>query len=186
MSNREKILESAIKIFLEFGFNGASVAKIVKGSGLSNGTVFHYFKNKDELINSAYFYAKVTIATYIQENMDFSESHKNTLFSYWKSYIKWGYENKELMRFFINFSGSTNIKSSTVEEASKHFDFFAEVFRNAVEDGAIIYEDINYLMIYTMGAANSTITFLNIMPDKYTDEFLESSFKMYWRSVVNI
>ena len=186
MTNKEKILLAAVKIFLEFGFNGASVAKIVKESGLSNGSVFHYFKNKDELINSAYFYAKTTIADYLSENMTITDSPKDTLYSYWKCYLKWGLENSKLVKFFINFSGSSNIQSSTVEEASKHFEFLEEVFSLAINKGAIVKEDVDYLMILTMGAANSTISYLSYKPDRLNNEFIDSSFKMFWRSIVNI
>lgn len=186
MNNRELILESAIKIFLEYGFNGASVSKIIKESGLSNGTVFHYFKNKDELINSAYYYAKVTIAEYLKDNMSISQSHKASLFSYWKCYIRWALDNRNLVKFYMNFTDSQNINPSTAEDAARHFDFIENIFTNAIDEGVIINDDVTYLMIYTLGAANSTITYLLLFPNKIGDEFIESSFKMYWRSVVNI
>ncbi|MFI3114893.1 MAG: TetR/AcrR family transcriptional regulator [Clostridia bacterium] len=49
---RELILNSAIEIFLEKGFENTTVTEIARHSGIGKGTVYEYFKSKDELILS--------------------------------------------------------------------------------------------------------------------------------------
>ncbi|WP_373897596.1 TetR/AcrR family transcriptional regulator [Haloimpatiens sp. FM7315] len=52
VENRENdILNAAIKIFSERGYNAARTCDIAKEAGVSEGTVFRYFKNKDELLH---------------------------------------------------------------------------------------------------------------------------------------
>ncbi len=46
---REKILESAIVTFRENGFKKASIKKIAERIGLSNASIYRYFKNKEEI-----------------------------------------------------------------------------------------------------------------------------------------
>ncbi len=48
-SVRNKILESAKKEFLEYGYQGASLRTIAKHSGLSKGALYCYFKNKEDI-----------------------------------------------------------------------------------------------------------------------------------------
>ena len=47
---RERILEAAIKIFAEKGFFGAKVAEIAREAGVADGTIYLYFKSKDDLL----------------------------------------------------------------------------------------------------------------------------------------
>jgi AcrR family transcriptional regulator len=46
---RERILAVASELFLDQGVESASVAEICKRSGVSNGSFFHHFPNKEEL-----------------------------------------------------------------------------------------------------------------------------------------
>ncbi|RZT21066.1 TetR/AcrR family transcriptional regulator [Fictibacillus sp. BK138] len=52
---REKILQQAIILFAEQGYESTTIAKVAKASGVSFGSVFTYFENKDQL-----FYHAVT------------------------------------------------------------------------------------------------------------------------------
>jgi len=45
------IFDSAIKIIKEKGFHRARIADIAKEAGISYGLVYHYFKNKEDLLN---------------------------------------------------------------------------------------------------------------------------------------
>lgn len=51
--NRRRILEAASKLFREKGFDGVSVATIMKSAGLTHGAFYGYFASKDELAAQA-------------------------------------------------------------------------------------------------------------------------------------
>lgn len=48
-AKRRQIVEGARQVFLARGFDAASMADIAKASGVSKGTLYVYFKDKDEL-----------------------------------------------------------------------------------------------------------------------------------------
>ncbi|WDU65629.1 TetR/AcrR family transcriptional regulator [Pseudomonas poae] len=48
-AKREAIVEAAAQVFLEFGFDGASMAQIATRVGGSKGTLYGYFSSKEEL-----------------------------------------------------------------------------------------------------------------------------------------
>src|SRR5262245_21809153 len=50
---RKKILEAARTLFLEKGYEGASVDDICKAAKLTKGSFFHYFDSKDEVCEAA-------------------------------------------------------------------------------------------------------------------------------------
>jgi TetR/AcrR family transcriptional repressor of nem operon len=51
--NRRRIVETASKLFREKGFDGVSVADIMKSAGLTHGAFYGYFASKDELAAQA-------------------------------------------------------------------------------------------------------------------------------------
>ena len=51
---RERILHAAEKIFARSGFYNARVAEIAKDAGVADGTIYLYFKSKDDLLISLF------------------------------------------------------------------------------------------------------------------------------------
>jgi TetR/AcrR family transcriptional repressor of bet genes len=47
---RHQLINAAISVIHEEGFNHATVARIARRAGVSSGMVHHYFKDKDELL----------------------------------------------------------------------------------------------------------------------------------------
>ena len=50
-----QILDGARKVFLELGFDGASVGDIVRAAGISKGTLYAYFPSKEKLFETLMF-----------------------------------------------------------------------------------------------------------------------------------
>jgi TetR/AcrR family transcriptional regulator, transcriptional repressor of aconitase len=48
-SRRAQILAGARRTFARYGYNGATVARLEKATGLSRGAIFHYFDDKEGL-----------------------------------------------------------------------------------------------------------------------------------------
>ncbi|MFB4471906.1 TetR/AcrR family transcriptional regulator, partial [Oceanobacillus caeni] len=52
-NNRPKyyqIIDAAVKVFAENGFHGSQVSKIAKAAGVADGTIYLYFKNKEDIL----------------------------------------------------------------------------------------------------------------------------------------
>lgn len=54
VDKRELILAAAVKTFAEKGFHGTRVADIANEAGIAYGLIYHYFKNKEEILNSIF------------------------------------------------------------------------------------------------------------------------------------
>lgn len=51
---RDRILRAAVRIFAKKGFYGARVSEIAKAARIADGTVYLYFKSKDEILLSLF------------------------------------------------------------------------------------------------------------------------------------
>lgn len=50
MSRKKNILDAAIQLFAEKGYNGTATSEIVKKAGVAQGTLFYHFHNKEEML----------------------------------------------------------------------------------------------------------------------------------------
>lgn len=50
----EMILDAAEKVIAENGFHGSQVSKIAKEAGVADGTIYLYFKNKEDILISLF------------------------------------------------------------------------------------------------------------------------------------
>ncbi len=51
---RVLILEAAISVFARMGYHGARVSDIAREAGIAYGLVYHYFKNKEEILRTIF------------------------------------------------------------------------------------------------------------------------------------
>ena len=51
---RERILDAAVKVFAAEGFYNAKVSQIAQAAGVADGTIYLYFKSKDDLLISLF------------------------------------------------------------------------------------------------------------------------------------
>src|ERR1700678_386443 len=51
-SKRRQILDGAGKVFMELGFDGASMGEIARAAGVSKGTLYVYFADKNRLFQA--------------------------------------------------------------------------------------------------------------------------------------
>lgn len=58
VEKRTAILNATLDLISEHGFHGAPISKIAKQSGVSAGIIYHYFADKDDLIQALYVHIK--------------------------------------------------------------------------------------------------------------------------------
>ncbi|EOW6614305.1 TetR/AcrR family transcriptional regulator [Vibrio fluvialis] len=82
--SKERIVESASKLFRERGFEKVSVSEIMKDAGMTHGGFYRHFSSKDELMEEACNYAfDKTQASFSEMGLEcalnqyLSESHMN-------------------------------------------------------------------------------------------------------------
>lgn len=136
MSKKDDIILAAIREFGEFGYDAASVNRIIKASKTSKGTFYHYFKDKKELyftiaetsaeIKREYF---MRLAADLKGGGDFFEALKARL----KAGAVFMMENRDVYRFGVRFAREQGEAGSECYEK-----FVAETgnaFRKMIEAG---------------------------------------------------
>lgn len=64
------ILEAAVKVFAQQGFHQSTVAQIAKKAGVADGTIYLYFKNKDDILVQFYQYKTKQVFDRFRQSVD--------------------------------------------------------------------------------------------------------------------
>lgn len=185
MSKSEKILKAALGLFIENGFHGTPTSKIAKEAGVANGTLFHYFKTKEELINELYLFIKKNLRHYQLENYIESQSTYEKVKHVWYQTVKWGIENPQEYIFHQQFHSSPYINSISRKQGALSFQHLRDILQEGIDNESIINEDVEFINGYVSASSFAFITYAIKHPQKVTDKLIERGFKMAWHSIVN-
>jgi TetR/AcrR family transcriptional regulator, fatty acid metabolism regulator protein len=95
-SKHDKIIEGAIKVFARKGFYNAKVSEIAREANVADGTIYLYFKNKDDILISL-FEEKVDVIIHrMQEELKKVDDPVDKIRTFVEHHMKLVKENKYL------------------------------------------------------------------------------------------
>jgi AcrR family transcriptional regulator len=68
---KEKIIKAAITIFAQTGYTGTRIAEVAEAAGIGKGTIYEYFRSKEDLFFATFEYL---IFKSVQQIDDFAQS----------------------------------------------------------------------------------------------------------------
>ncbi|MBI5680323.1 MAG: TetR/AcrR family transcriptional regulator [Methanobacterium sp.] len=179
----KKILGAALKLFVENGFHGTSTAEIAKTAGVATGTLFHYFKSKEELINRLYLYSKKSMLNEIDDHYNIEKSFKENIKSLWTAMVDFGFNNSEMFQFILSFHCSPYITSLTKKEIETRYERLIEAYIVGLEKQKI--KDVPYelIMDYLWGNVVTSVSYFEKYPDKRNSEIKDMAFDLFWDGI---
>jgi len=180
---RTKIIKTAARLFTKKGFHATPTSLIAKESGVAVGTLFHHFKNKDELINSIYFEIKREMSGFFRNSLNPSHDFKTAAEFLWNDFVKWGLENHNKFGFITQFYNSPYISNVTKEQASRGFEFISPIVAKASEEKVI--KNLNMTLFESIWFSSVTciINYLMLNPDEDVESIIRISFSIFWSGV---
>ncbi len=183
-NKKEKILESALQMFVENGFEGSPTSKIAKNAGVATGTLFHYFKTKEELINMLYLEIKSQLLKKMKIDVEDKPTIKQKIKAIWENSMKWGIDNPYGNKFFSMFGSSPYITKLTREQGFQGFVFVMEIFQAGQTLDVIKKIPLEMLLEMTGAIVHSSTNYFVNNPEKFKDsEFRNEMFLLFWDSI---
>jgi len=182
-TKREQIVAAALKLFCENGFQQTSTANISKAAGVATGTLFLYFKSKDELIYSLYKECKQQMAEAFLKDLPLTEGTHAILKHIWEHAIEWGLENRDAFQFTHMCKASPLITDTTKEEVLSSHEFAMKLLHDAFAKRELTPMDEGMFFTLFDGFYNSTINYLIQTGQKNKKEVIAQSFAIFWKGV---
>lgn len=132
---RDKIINSALKVFLEKGFNETTIADIMEDADLGTGTFYNYFQSKEDLVTycvgEIVSDAKVEIEKIKDKTLRPSEKISQILLAVGEVFEK----NRFLMGLFIQLRRTSQSSAKLPSHDNIFRQILADVFKQGQEAG---------------------------------------------------
>ena len=135
----QQILEAAVKVFSEQGFYHSTVAQIAKAAGVADGTIYLYFKNKDDILYQFYEYKARQVFTRFREAVDQADNAVDKLRNLVRTHLA---EFQSDLNMAIVYQAETHQHRRSAQEVIKEMskmyrDIISEVVEQGQQDGCL-------------------------------------------------
>jgi AcrR family transcriptional regulator len=180
---RNAILDAATRVFAERGLTAAPTSEISKQARVAEGTLFTYFKTKDDLINALYREIKLDLADAMMSGFPRKKSVRTRLRHVWDSYVNWGVANPEQRKVLAQLQVSGVLSKESIEAGSAPFVEMQNMIRDALEQH-IFRADLPIELISKMlGAlADATMDLIDLKP-AMAKKYRDGGFEIYWAGI---
>lgn len=190
MSTKERIVEAAIELFYDIPYGEVSLLQISKNAQVSNGIIYKYFKNKEELFQ----YLLEIISERIENKLEniFGETKEEKFKSYIRLNVEITQEEKKLIKIFREGQYKFIQYEKRIKRA--YLKKLEEIFEKKLNEFEIIYilGPIRFINIsYSSRGMKYDIDFLvkiilNGFTADYTDDLDEIyNANLYKRIILN-
>lgn len=177
------VFEATLKLVLKSGFVGLKMAEVAKEAGLATGTLYVYFKNKEDLIDELYFYVKSGIIQEMNAGLDNSASFYINFKKIWTHYFLLCYRTPEKMLFVEQFCYSGFIQQSTKTKVNELLGTAILLMEQAKAQQLIQPLPIPILFGQINGAIHEIVKYHLDYKIKVGAAEMESYFLMAWNSI---
>ena len=180
---RIAILDAATRVFAERGLAAAPTSEISKRAGVAEGTLFTYFKSKDDLINSLYREIKLELADAMMSDFPRKKNVRARLRHVWDRYLKWGIANPEQRKVLRQLRVSEVLTNESREAGGAPFVEMQTMIRDAIGQRVFRHDLQAELASKSFGAlADATMDLMVLHPAK-ANRYRDSGFQMYWAAI---
>jgi AcrR family transcriptional regulator len=185
MNKKESIFNAALKLFVENGFHGTSTAKIAQEAGVGTGTVFTYFRTKDDLIISLYISVKEEMMAYLLENTSNISEVKDIMKSQFLASLFWSLDNTIKFRFIQLFLTSPFIGELEQEVIEYQSQFHLTLIQKGIKEGVIKNMPVDF--IYSL-ISSQTFGLHQYISQKQISkveqhDIIQKTFEMLWNMI---
>ncbi|MFN0278832.1 MAG: TetR/AcrR family transcriptional regulator [Pyrinomonadaceae bacterium] len=130
---REAILRAAIRVFARFGYFNAKVSDIAGEARIADGTVYLYFKSKDEILHSIFDRAMAEFIAEGKKELALIDGGRAKLQRIAELHLeKLGADRDLAIVFQVELRGSTKFMQ---EFSAAGFAEYLEIIRKTIESG---------------------------------------------------
>jgi AcrR family transcriptional regulator len=157
MSKIEDIHRAALKIINEEGLSGAPVAKIAAEAGVAAGTMYVYYKSKDELLLNLYRSVIDGLNQALSDVMEEGLAEKQQFYRLWLAAFKYFLKKTDGFLFMKQFAASPQSKLSGEEDALKGYSHLEDVIERAQGKGLLKKMPVSIAVSMVSGIIATTV-----------------------------
>jgi AcrR family transcriptional regulator len=172
-------MSAAIRVIASQGL-GAPTATIAKEAGVSNGSLFTYFKTKADLFNQLYIELKTEMASAPVDGLPTEGDIREQMLHIWTHWLCWAMSCPEKRRTLAHLGVSDDITPDSRKIAHRMMAGIAKLLEQSRENGPMRDAPLGFVVALMSALADATIDFM-IHDPANADEHRIAAFNAMWR-----
>ena len=177
---QKAILDAALRICAERGIGAAPTSAISKAAGIAEGSLFTYFKTKEELLNELYATLRREFSQLLPD-FPHGQGARTRLRYIWDKFLDLGARHPEQLKVMAQLRASGRLYR---ENETPNF-AVVELIKasgEAVQGNELSSVPPEYLVLMVRSQAEITVEFIKAHPDS-AQLCREMGFKMLWNGL---
>lgn len=179
---KELILEGTMALIAIEGINGSPMSKIAKNIDVAVGTIYHYFKTKEDIINEIYHSIKKNVGEVIMENAQGDSDYKKEFKKVTLAIYNYYNSNPVEYAFLLQVEHSPIIMESVRKECDTYFAPVFEFYKKGMDEGILIEMDLMIMGFLTYNIILSMLEF-KIKGIELSKAKIDESIEFSWRAI---
>jgi TetR/AcrR family fatty acid metabolism transcriptional regulator len=134
-----QILEAAVKIFARQGFHQSTIAQIAKEAGVADGTIYLYFKNKDDILVQFFSHRAKQVFESFREEVDRGQTSLDKLRNLISRHLtEFQRDRNGAVVYQVETHQSSRLAEEQIKEMSQMYrDLISEIVEQGQQEGEI-------------------------------------------------
>jgi len=177
------ILDASLKLFTENGFHATPISLIASTANVGAGTIYRYYKNKNDLINELYKKTKKKMIDFVSVGFSEDNSIKDIFYRIWVRTIEFCVNNPKEILFLEQFANTPFISTETKNEILMFFEPLLDLYMEAVKKNEIESIPMDIIRASLQG---TTVTLFKMSMSgdiELSPEMIKQSFETFWKGI---
>ena len=180
-NKREALVKATIHLVNNNGFYAAPMSKIAKMAGVSPGTIYLYFENKQDLVNQVYIEVKASFTQFAFKDYEETASIAIDFEKIWKNIAVFKLNEIEESMFLSQCENTPMIDEPSRKEGLKHLSPLLTLWERGQAEGVI--KRVSPYLLYAFSIY--PISFLLQQRERFEikPENINEAYEMAWNSI---
>ncbi|MBW4438855.1 MAG: TetR/AcrR family transcriptional regulator [Pleurocapsa minor GSE-CHR-MK-17-07R] len=179
----QAILDASIENFARHGFWNTPTAQIARTARIADGTLFTYFRTKDDLIIEVYLTLKRAVAAYVMADFDQQPSMRDRLAHIWHRFIEWGLNQPSHFIVLQQITTSYALPDEVRAQGNEPFDAVNALALASIATGHIRNLPVDYVAAVMNSMSAATVQHIQAAQGDPAVDYPAIGFEMFWRSI---
>jgi len=180
MNKKAIVLQTTLELITKQGIRATSLSQIIKESGVANGTVYHHFKNKEEIITELYLMLTQDFGTVVMRNVP-EDDLKKKFSIMWLNLFHYFVNNPLAFIFSEQIARSPEIPQSLKDKARQYYAEIEEYFKTGIRNK--VFKAYNAMVMEELFFGN-VVSIVKIHENekvKLLDKHINQAIEISWK-----
>ena len=179
----EAIYNATLSLVKEKGLAGITMSDISKAASIATGTLYIYFKNKEELIKALFWECREQSATKYFEGLDVAGTFEERMKRVFTNIVFYKMLRFEVSAFLEQTYHSPFVCITDLKKKQTALQPLLDLFEQGIASGIIKNMDGETLMTFMFGVIHETIKKAHFSGKRLSKDKIDQIYTLFWDGI---